>query len=92
MSDIENGPMASFHAPTFVEGLQGFASMCERSLSIEDGPMLAAKFRDCAFVIDMLQKLRDQLRGELAEAKAQRDEPRLRDDRPGGFDGPTAAD
>ena len=55
----------------FVTGLQGFAAMCERSLSVEDGPMLAAKFRDAAFVIDQLQKLRDAQREALVQATQQ---------------------
>lgn len=52
--------------PTFLETLQSFASMCERSLSIEDGPMLAAKFKDAAAVISIQQH-------ELASLLSERD-------------------
>lgn len=53
---------------SFVEGLQGYASFCEtlmRTGSCDewDWKAIAAKFRDAAFVIDQLEKLRD---GKLA--------------------------
>ena len=34
--------------PDFAGSLRGFAAMCERSISAEDGPMLAEKFRKAA--------------------------------------------
>lgn len=61
--------MARTEAPDFIEGLQGFASMCERSLSIEDGPMLAAKFRDAAFCISIAKSELDRLRAENARLR-----------------------
>lgn len=56
----------------YVMGLQGFASFCEAhknsgGIEAADCDMLAAKFRDCAFVVDQFQKFRDRLRTELAK-------------------------
>jgi len=62
--------MARTEAPDFIEGLQGFASMCERSLSIEDGPMLAAKFRDVAFCISIAKVELDRLRAENVQLRS----------------------
>ena len=58
--------MAREGTPDFLQELQGYASMCERSLSIDDGPILAAKFRDAAFCISIAKSELDRLRNLVA--------------------------
>ena len=66
---IPTDAMAPTDEPDFIEGLQGFATMCDSGvIDKHDGPMLARKFRDAAFVISTLQKLRDELRAAPAVA------------------------
>ena len=56
--------LARTDEPNFVQSLQGFAAMCESyaqdGIPADDCGMIAAKFRDAAFVVDQLQKLRDK--------------------------------
>lgn len=57
----------------FLQSLQGFAAMCETyardmtGLTADDLTMLADKFRDAAFVVDQLQKLREALRTRVSD-------------------------
>lgn len=57
--------------PDFVQSLQGYAAFCEatgrtRADLREDMGMIASKLRDACFVIDHLQKLRDEQRALLS--------------------------
>lgn len=66
----EAGVNTRIGEPDFAEGLCGFAAMCDRSLSIEDGPMLAAKFRAAATEIGRLRTTEAEQAARIAALEA----------------------